>query len=1015
MPFGTPARGHPAATGFRPGTVGWPCVEEFRDAGTRAFGGYKLRRGRHPCVRRLRGAAERAGKVFRVHPGSRGVLVFSLVLILNVSFASALRITPPQFWRTAFGSRPWTPLAGDADGDGHADLLALGPDGDSVVDLARTSPLGKALPNGAARASLGKGLVASAAGSFLRKDAADVLTLFADGSLKLVWGMARGTTAYLHADPAGAVPPDLAPQAPARTAVADFDGDGLPDVLVVDRDGKLLLLRNDGEGGFVARGIRTRLPAGRPFAAGVLAGDRFGRLVWLDEAGDVLVAPLDPKAKALGPETRIGRASPDDHLVVGRFRGEVAADVLVGQRLFVGGGTKTVVTLPEIPPLSVTKDDGVWSVADIDGNGKDDLVRHHEGHERWGAQDVVVHFAYGENESKGYYSTANDGIPDVWKTGRIKPEGRDLAALGCKVGHRDLIVEIERFENVDPVALRVQMDRAARYFASIPLTNPDGTTGIALHVVYREPWPMAEHDRIRGHFNEIFPRPGNRGIVHMMFAENDGPLDSAINADVGRFNGHWQEFVHEMGHQLDLAHDGFYGTRSGWSSDTGSAIYPSLMSYTYSYGYDNQGDWVRYSDGARASFVLNPQHLSERLPFPFETVRFLGAEPYHYRVSPTPDGKATLIDWNWNGVLGEEDVSANVNSTHGTDFGPSIDVARTTTAPILVLHGGATKARPLLFYGQGASLLARSWIGTNRDVEGDRWSEAGADYAAGLAGDPSAAAFGEGFTWVAYATAKGVALRRVTLSATGKPLFGAPTLLAGTVGVQPTVAALDGRLALLLWRNKGVPVGLMLLRPQAEGLSAGGERSLGLRSEAPVGATTGRIETGGTSLWIGRVVPGSEPEAGRTEVVRYFVEGGGVATVASRMGVTGLYAPHRMTLLWQEAGPKMPEGRLTLLAGGIKPGGLEGYEMYVSFDTPYPDYGGGWIVHRYRGPDFRGRTAPGACFFEGDVLVAFHYLDDRLGVGFYGTGATPWPVGDFDDVGHIRDYGLSHSIRNLAR
>lgn len=947
--------------------------------------------------------------------GLTTLLLFSRPGLSATPPVAPFAMTPAHFWRTAFGSGPWYPIAGDADGDGHGDLLALNT-GDSSLAMARTSPLGKPLSDSAARGPSGPGLIAAAAGAFVRHgSAADVLMVFADGSMKLTSGMEPGLNVYKRTEPAGQIPTEIVPQAPTRHAVADFDGDGRPDAMIVDKNGTLLLLHNEGTGGFKPLPIRMKLAGYRQFAAGTLTGDKSGRCVWLDFAGNVNAALVDVKTGSLGMPKIVGSGSPDDHLVVGRFQGGKVSDILVGQRLIPGGDPKAAVVLKDLPPLGIAKDDGVWEVMDLDGNGKDDLVRHREGHERWGGRDVYVHFSYNEGEDKGYYSTANDGLPDVWKTGKIKPGGLDLAALGCKVGRRDVIVEIESFDNFDRNELRANMNRAVQYFASVPLANPDGTTGIALHVIYKGPWPLKDHDAVMARADASFPPRDRRGVVHTMFARAGGPLVSAINGDFGHFNGHWQEFLHEFGHQLDLVHDGYYGSGSGWTSDTGSAIYPSLMSYTYSYGYDNQGEWVRYSDGKRASLVLNPRHLSERLPFPFDDVRFLGAEPYHYRITPTPDGKETLIDWNWNGVLGEPDVSANVKYTHGTDFGPSLNIGTTTAAPILVAHGGAVKIRPLLIYAQGAALIARSWIGHNRDTQGDRWSETGADYASGIVGDPTAAYLGNGVTWVAYSTAQGVTIRKVTLNDAGKPIFGEPTVLSGTVEAQPTVAALDGRLALLLWRGKATSVALVMLTPNGTGLTKGGERPLGLLSDVPVGAVAGRHASDVASLWIGRIQSDGPDHGGQTEVLRYEMDPNGGTRVTSRMWATGLYARHRMTLLWEEGGPKLPEGRITLLGGGILPGGPGGYEMFVSMNTPYPDYKGGWMVHRYRGPDFRGLAAPGACLFEGDVLVAFRYTNDRLDVGFYGTGATPWPTGDFDDLGHIRDYGLSRSLRGFMR
>ncbi len=923
-------------------------------------------------------------------------MIPALAALVLASAADALTLTPAQFWHTPYGVDDWIPLVGDADGDGRADLIAVSPGGDTHIEMARTSALGKPVANAIALKGFGANAVAAACGPFKRANA-DALALFADGSLRLAWGMKPGTAAYEHNDLVGTIPREAMPKGPVRTVVADFDGDDRADVLMLDADGRLLLLRGAPNAGFAVVPLAATLPGMRRIAAGTLGGAARGELVWLDETGAVWRATVS--AKGLGTPTLVVRAAPDDGLAVGRFRGRPGADLLVGDRLLPGGDPKGSMAMPGVP----AKEAGAWRVGDVDGNGKADLVRSRRADDPAGGRDTVVHFAYEPGkEEPGYFSTSNDGLPDFWKDGTVKPGGLDLVAMGCKVGHRDLIVELERFENVDLADLRNNVNRAARYFASIPLANPDGTTGIALHAIYREPWPMKDHDRIRAHFNDLFPRPGNRGIAHMMFAERDGPLDAAIDAGVGRFNGQWPVLVHELGHQLDLVHDGFHPSGTpGWPGDTGAAIYPSLMSYTYAWGLNDSTENIGYSNGALASLVLDPRHLSERLPFPLDKVRFLGTEPYHYRMQPTPDGKGTLIDWNWNGVLGEEDVAANVNSTHGTDFGPSYSIARTDTAPALTVHGD----RPLLVYGQGATLAVRAWQGRNRDKDGGRWSEPTVDYAAGITGDPTIAYVGDDASWIAYPTAKGAVLRRVTVDSAGHPMLGAATLLAGTIYVQPTVSALDGRLALLLWRSKSLPVGLRLFRPKGEGLVAGGERSLDFFSDVPVGAVAGRAG----SLWVGRIERDGQPNGGRTEVLRLLVDPAGGTQVALRAFMEGTYARHRMTLLWREEGPKLPDGRIYQLSGGA------GNDQYITMNTPYLDFYHGWLYHRYRQPSFTSLSAAGACLFGGDILVAFRGGNDSLDVAFYGTGATPWPTGDFDDISHVRDYGLSHSIREVTK
>ena len=111
-------------------------------------------------------------------------------------------------------------------------------------------------------------------------------------------------------------------------------------------------------------------------------------------------------------------------------------------------------------------------------------------------------------------------------------------------------------------------------------------------------------------------------------------------------------------------------------------------------GAGHRLDLARYSEGALSSLVLNERHLSERLPFPRRKVEFLAMSPYQYRLEPSRDGRATLIDWNWNGILGEENVVADINYDHGTDFASQYDVGRADAAPVLVTHGARQRRSP---------------------------------------------------------------------------------------------------------------------------------------------------------------------------------------------------------------------------------------------------------------------------------------------------------------------------------
>jgi hypothetical protein len=487
---------------------------------------------------------------------------------------------------------------------------------------------------------------------------------------------------------------------------------------------------------------------------------------------------------------------------------------------------------------------------------------------------------------------------------------------------------------------------------------------------------------------------------------------------------------HELGHELGLNHDGY--------QPHNSPIYHSQMSYTY------QGSQV-YSHASLGAIVLHERKLSERLPVPLRAVRFLANDPYFYRLRDA--GSETLVDWNWNGVFGEEGVTADINFSHFTEIGPErFEVGLAATAPVLVTHGAGSSKRLLLLYGRfnpdpgrpdpkaaddqasltssrPGKLVLRDWLGRDRDREGNRWSDERTVEESGVTGDPSATELA-GTTWIAYPTSTGVVLRPCAFEANGNPIIGPPVAVPESRGSTPTLTAVAGRLALWLWRGADQAVALRLIGVARRALEFGPEESSGLLSVVPVAAVAGQEHSGTHALWLARL-ESPAPKQAHVIVHRLAVQGNARVRLEHTQQVTGTFSPRRVTLLWRPERGFEPHGQLFVFGGGefgvpnqVGPTQRQCPEQLVSM-TVAPLSSGVWLHRRYYGNthpgDFTSRSAPGACWFGGDIAYVSRLHDDdrdrndRLLLGFYGSGAFE-TVGDFNDAAFIAEVGLEHSL-----
>lgn len=287
------------------------------------------------------------------------------------------------------------------------------------------------------------------------------------------------------------------------------------------------------------------------------------------------------------------------------------------------------------------------------------------------------------NSSSSTADRDGDGIPDTWEANGYDADGDGRADLdfptwGANPNKKDLFVEMDYMPGL--MASQSELDDVVRTFANYPVSNPDGSKGINIHLDAGDIYPKYDlgggneipYQTLRNEQSVVQLRqsnsdparqdifhymvfgdyytdaPGSSGIAQidgLNFAVTLGPTYWGNNVSSNTYTG---TFIHELGHNLGLLHGG--------DDDVNfKPNYFSIMNYRYQIQGVPRTDGSKYFGYSTKEYrTIDEGEVYEEDGLGPESRGFL----YAYRSNAVADAP---IDFNDNGDIDNQPVEADLN------------------------------------------------------------------------------------------------------------------------------------------------------------------------------------------------------------------------------------------------------------------------------------------------------------------------------------------------------------------